>query len=165
MRTHRIATVVGAAVAAVALAASPAAAGSPHFIGNLTTASASGADLTVDFKEAGLESGSVETVQVSAHLDATYQCVNNGGHNPDDPKKTTISADVSQSDQFTAGKNGTISDSLTVSAPAAATVLDCPNGQTATLTVVTWSDISIADLTSGAYLAIPGTFTSGSPVD
>jgi hypothetical protein len=165
MRTYRIATIVGASVAAVALAVSPATAGSPHFIGNLTTASASGADLTVKFKEAGLESGSVETVVLTAHLDATYQCINNGGHNPDDPKKTTISSDVSQSGQFTAGKNGNISGSLTVSAPAAATVLDCPNGQKATLTAVTWSGISISDITSGAYLEIAGTFSWGSPVN
>jgi hypothetical protein len=165
MHPTRMVTTLGAALAATVLATAPALAGSAHFIGNLTSASASGPTLTVKFKEAGLESGSVETVQVTAHLDATYQCINKGNHNPDDPKKTTISADVSQSGQFTAGKNGNINGSLSVSAPAAATVLDCPNGQTATLTVVTWSDISIADLTSGAFLAIPGTFTSGTPVD
>ncbi|HEU5241964.1 MAG TPA: hypothetical protein VFU25_08120 [Ornithinibacter sp.] len=164
-RIHRILGVVGALAAAAVLTAAPAMAGNAHFIANLTTASASGTDLVVQFKESGLESGSVETVQVTAHLDATYQCINNGGTNPNDPKKTTISAEVSASGQFTAGKNGTIKGSLSVSAPAAADVLDCPNGQRATLTAVTWSDISISDLTSGAFLAVAGTFSSGSPVD
>ena len=164
-RHHRILGVFGALAAVAVLSAAPAMAGNAHFIGNLTSASASGTDLTVQFKEAGLESGSTETVQVTAHLDATYQCINRGGSNPNDPKKTTISADVSESGTFTAGKNGTIKGSLTVSAPDAADVLDCPNGQRATLTAITWSDISIEDLTSGAFLAIAGTFSSGSPVD
>lgn len=156
---------LGAAVAALVLAAGPAAAGSPHFIGNLTKASLSGFDLVVKFKEAGLESGSTETVVASAHLDATYQCINNGNHNPDDPKKTTISAEVSESGEFTAGRNGTISGSLTLEAPDADTVLDCPNGQQATLTAVSWSSVEIDDLDSGAHLDIPGTFSAGTPVD
>ena len=53
------------------------------------------------FKEAGLESGSVETIQVSAHLDATYSCVNGGNHVPSDPKKTTISTDLDTGATFT----------------------------------------------------------------
>lgn len=165
MSLHRIVATAGALAVVAILSAAPAFAGNAHFIAAHTSASASGTDLVVKFKEAGLESGSVETVQASAHLDATYQCVNKGNHNPDDPKKTTVSADVSQSGQFTAGKNGNLVGSLALSAPAAATVLDCPNGQRATLTVVSWSDISIADLTSGAFLAIPGTFTAGAPID
>lgn len=165
MSLNRILAAAGAVATATAISAAPAFAGNAHFIAAHTTASASGTDLLVKFKEAGLESGSVETVQASAHLDATYQCVNKGNHNPNDPKKTTVSADVSESGQFTAGKNGNLVGSLSLSAPAAATVLDCPNGQKATLTVVTWSDISIADLTSGAFLAIPGTFTAGTPID
>lgn len=161
----RALVVPAAAAAALMLAAGPAVAGSPHFIKNATTVSASGTDLVVKFKEAGLESGSVETVQASAHLDATYQCINKGGHNPDDPKKTTISADVSESGEFTATKNGNLVGSLTLSAPAAADVLDCPGGQTATLTVVTWTGVEVTDLTSGAWIAIAGEFTSGTPID
>ena len=162
MSIHRIAAAAAAALAAVALAvvgASPAVAGNAHFISNATTASPDGVSLVVDFKEAGLESGSVETVQATAHLDATYSCVNNGNKVPSDPKKTTISSDVSESGEFKALKNGNVSDSLSVSPPAAADVLDCPNGQRATLVSGTWSDVSISDLTSGAFLAIPGSFS------
>ena len=93
--------------------------GSPHFIKSGTGASLSGTSLVVQFKEAGLSSGSVETIQATAHLDATYQCVNGGGNVPSDPKKTTISSDVSQSGVFTAGQNGNLVGSLTLSAPAA----------------------------------------------
>ncbi|WP_457101136.1 hypothetical protein [Microbacterium sp. P5_E9] len=46
-----------------------------------------------------------------------------------------------------------------MSVPAAATVLDCPNGQTATLVSFEWSNVSVEDLTSGAFLAIKGTFS------
>ncbi|KRE26244.1 hypothetical protein [Agromyces sp. Soil535] len=162
MSIHRIAAAAAAALAAVALAiggAAPAYAGSPHFIKQATTASLDGTSLVVDFKEAGLESGSVETIQATAHLDATYSCVNGGGNVPVDAKKTTISSDVSESGTFTAGKNGNVTGSLTLSVPAAADALDCPNGQTATLISGTWSDISIEDLTSGAFLAIPGSFS------
>jgi hypothetical protein len=158
MFIRRTLAVLATAAALVLVGAGPAMAGSPHFIGNATTASASGTSLVVHFKEAGLESGSTETITASAHLDATYSCVNNGNKVPSDPKKTTISSDVSQSDEFTAGKNGNVTGSLTLSAPAASTVLDCPPGQTATLVSGTWSNVSITDETSGAFLAIPGTF-------
>lgn len=165
MRARKLATVVAAAAAAVTLAAGPAVAGNGHFIKSATSASASGADLVVKFKEAGLESGATETIVVTAHLDATYQCINGGGKNPDDPKKTVISGDFSESGEFTAAKNGNLVGSLTVSAPAASDVLDCPNGQREALTSVTWSNIRIDDLDSGAHLDLAGTFSSGSPVD
>lgn len=139
-------------------AGAASAAGSPHFIKNATGASLSGASLVVHFKEAGLSSGSTETITATAQLDATYSCVNNGGHVPSDPKKTTISTDVSESGEFTAGKNGSVTGMLTLSAPAAADVLDCPGGQTSTLISGMWSNVSISDEDSGAFLALAGTF-------
>lgn len=165
MRLTNLLAATAAACAALALAAGPAVAGNAHFIKSGTSASASGPTLTVKFKEAGLESGSVETITVTAHLDATYQCINGGGKNPDDAKKTSVSGDFSESGEFTAAKNGNLVGSLSMSAPAASDVLDCPNGQREALTAVTWSDISITDEDTGATLALPGTFSSGSPVD
>jgi hypothetical protein len=158
MRKTSILTAVAAVAASVVLAGGPAFAGNAHFIASQTSASSSGETLTVKFKEAGLESGSVETVQVSAHLDQTVQCVNGGNKVPSDPKKTTISSDVSQSGTFEAGKNGNLVGSLSVTAPSAASVLSCPGGQKATTTALVWSNVSIDDLTSGAHLDIPGTF-------
>lgn len=158
MSIRRTLAVLGTAAALVLVGAGPAMAGNAHFIGNATTASASGTSLVVQFKEAGLESGSSETITASATLNATYSCVNNGKKVPSDPKKTDISTDVQQSGEFTAGKNGNVTGSLTLSAPAASTVLDCPPGQTATLVSGTWSNVSISDEDSGAFLAIPGTF-------
>lgn len=139
--------------------------GSPHFIKNATTASLSGSDLVVKFKETGLQSGSVETVTVAATLSATYQCINNGGRNPNDPKKTTINVAVSESEDFTADRNGNITGTVTVSAPEADTVLDCPSGQTAILTAWKYTNISITDETSGAFLSIRGEFSGGARVN
>jgi hypothetical protein len=159
MNIRRTLVALAASAALVLVGAGPAlAGGSPHFIKNGTSASLSGTSLVVQFKEAGLSAGAVETIQATAHLDATYQCVNGGGNVPADPKKTTISSDVSASGVFPAADNGNLVGSLTITVPAAASVLDCPGGQTATLSKFMWSAISVTDLTSGATLAIKGTF-------
>lgn len=152
MRKTSILTSFVAAAATVVLAGGPVFAGNAHFIASQTSVSSSGTSLTVKFKEAGLESGSTVTIQVSAHLDMTVQCVNGGGKVPSDPKKTTISSDISQSGEFTAAKNGNITGSLTVSAPSPASVLSCPGGQKATTTSLVWSNVRIDDLDTGAHL-------------
>lgn len=155
-----IAALAAAAALVFAGAAGPALAGSPHFIKNATYAELDGFDLDVDFKEAGLESGATETVVASADLSATYSCVNGGNNVPSDPKKTTIDSRVSESGEFTATKNGNIVGSLTLSPTPADVALDCPNGQTATLFSVVWSNVTIEDLDSGAFLALKGTFSA-----
>jgi hypothetical protein len=153
-----------AATAALVFAGSAGAAmaanGNPHFIGNATKASLSGTSLVVQFKEAGLPSGAVETIVASADVSATYSCVNNGGNVPSDPKKTTIDARLSVSGEFTAGRNGTVSGSLTISPTPAAQALSCPPGQTATLFSVVYTNVTVEDLDSGAFYAIPGTFSA-----
>lgn len=147
-----------AAATAVTLAAGPAFAGNPHFIKSQTSAHAEGTSLIVAFKEAGLPSGSVQTIQASAHLDAEYSCVNGGGNIPNDPKKTVVSSDLSASGVFPAAKNGQLTGTLVITAPAAETALDCPGGQTSTLMSVAWSNVRVDDLTNGAWITIPGTF-------
>ena len=141
-------------------AAGPALAGNPHFIKNATSASLSGVNLVVQFKEAGLPSGAVETVVASADLSATYSCVNGGNNVPSDPKKTTIDSRVSASGEFTADRNGNIVGSLTIMPTPANQALSCPPGQTATLFSVVYTNVTIEDLDSGAFLAIKGTFSS-----
>ncbi|MDO8144355.1 MULTISPECIES: hypothetical protein [unclassified Isoptericola] len=169
MFTQRVAAALAAAGAALLITASPALAapnGNPHFIGNFMEASVDGDfDLTVSFKEAGLPSGAVETITAYADLEATYQCINGGGNNPADPKKTTITTQVSGSDTFTAGKNGQIVGSVTLAVVPAADVLECPGGQTSTLTAGTWTNISIEDETSGAFYSFGDeSFSFGAPV-
>jgi hypothetical protein len=156
-------------VAIVALGASvlvtaPAYAGSPHFIKSATSASLSGANLVCTFKEAGLESGSTETVTCSATEAITYECVNNGGKNPSASNKRTFRTTGSASGQFSADRNGNIIGTLTITAASAASLgFSCPSGQTVTLVSVTYSNVQVVDSTSGASVAIAGTFTFTNP--
>jgi hypothetical protein len=144
---------------ALAIAAVPALAGNAHFIKSATTATRSGNDLVVNFKEAGLEAGSVETITVSANATTTYSCVNGGNKVPSDAKKTKTTSPVSNSGTFPADKNGNVTGSLTLSPPSAAAVgLTCPSGQTATLISASYSNVKITDSTSGASFTFSGTF-------
>jgi hypothetical protein len=163
----RILAIIAALFTAILLFGGPAQAappnGNPHFIKNATSASLSGSSLVVSFKETGLPSGASELVTASADFSGTYQCINKAGHNPSDIKKTT-GGTVYASGTFTADKNGNITGSLTLTPADPATVLDCPSGQTATLTAWSYTTVKITDETSGAYLDIPGTFSGGSKV-
>jgi hypothetical protein len=163
-RTRRALAVVALGAVITGAAGGTAAAGSPHFIKNATKASMSGANLVVSFKEAGLESGSTETVTVSATATTTYECVNNGGKNPSASNKTTTSTAVSTSGTFTADKNGNITGSLTLSPPTAAALgFSCPPGQTVTFVSVTYTNVAIADTTSAASLALGGPYSYTNP--
>ena len=132
--------------------------GNPHFIKNATDVTREGDNLTVTFKEAGLAAGSVETVQLSAIGTATYQCVNNGGNEPQAANKRTVSTEVTTSGTFTADQNGNIEGSLMLSPPGPGD-FSCPPGQTLTGPFdVSYTSVTLTDLTSGATMSFPGTF-------
>ena len=163
----RIFATIAAIVAALFLFSSPAIAanGNAHFIKNATSATLSGSSLVVNFKEAGLSSGAVETVTVTATATTTYECVNNGGKNPSASNKTTTQTDVSTSGTFTADKNGNITGSLTLIPPSATELgFSCPPGQTVTFVSVTYTNVAITDTTSGASTSFPGTFAFTNPL-
>ena len=155
---------LAAVCAALAIGVPSASAGSPHFIKNASSATLSGANLVCKFKEAGLAAGSVETVTCNATQSITYECVNGGGKNPSASNKHTFVTTVSKTGQFTADRNGNINGTLTL-APASASSLgfSCPAGQTVTLVSVSYSNVRVVDSTSGATLALPGTFTYTNP--
>ncbi|WP_408008366.1 hypothetical protein ACJROX_27525 [Pseudalkalibacillus sp. A8] len=128
----------------------------PHFI----KASASGPDesgnLTVSFKIAGLGDNVTTTITASADATAEFACRNNGGNFPSDPKKQQVSGPVSASRQFTSGKNGQITGSLTLQPPPS--TLDCPPGQEEVLVSVTYTNVQVSEPSAGSE-SIPGTFT------
>jgi hypothetical protein len=162
---RKIGIVAVLSLMALALAAVPAFAGSPHFIKNATSASLSGPNLVVNFKEAGLQSGSVETIVTNATATTTYECVNGGGKNPSASNKTTTVSDVSKSGTFTADKNGNLVGTQTLSPPTAAQLgFSCPPGQTTTFVGVTYTNVSVTDTTSGATRSLPGTFSYTNPL-
>jgi hypothetical protein len=143
------ALVVTLAMAAVATAA-------PHF----NRASAAGPDnngnLTVNFKIAGLGDTVTTTVTATADATAVYACQNNGGNFPSDPKKQTVSGPVSASGEFTSGKNGSITGSLTLMPPPS--TLDCPGGQREVLASVSYTNVAVSEPNAGTA-PIAGTFS------
>jgi hypothetical protein len=152
MRTKfAVSTVICGAVLLGSGAAYAAGGGSPHFIKHATSASLSGSDLVVSFKEAGLPSGATETIQLTATASVSYECVNGGNKNPSASNKRTTQTGVSTSSEFTADKNGNVTGSLSVAPPSAASVgFTCPPGQTVTFVSVTYGGVTISDLDSGA---------------
>jgi hypothetical protein len=102
--------------------------------------------------------GDTVTTRVTASADATalYACRNNGGNFPSDPKKQLVSGPVSASDDFTSGKNGQITDSLTLEPPAS--TLDCPPGQHEVLARVSYTNVAVSEPAAGTE-SIPGTFS------
>src|SRR3954451_6129115 len=164
MRKLLVTIAAAIAITALAVTGASAASGSPHFIKNATSASLSGANLVCKVKEAGLASGAVETVSCNATENVTYECVNGGGKNPSASNKKTFATTASKSGTFTADKIGNIVGTLTLS-PASASSLgfSCPPGQTVTFVGVTYSNVSVTDVTSGASIALPGTFSYTNP--
>lgn len=152
------------AFAVAAVAVPTAFAGNAHFIKSGSGATLQGANLKCFFKEAGLESGSIENVTCSATEDITYECVNNGGKNPSASNKRAFRTSGEGSGNFPADRNGNIQGDVTITAASAASLgFSCPSGQTVTLVSVTYSNVTITDNTSGATISIPGTFSFTNP--
>jgi len=133
---------IGAAAVflASAVAIPSAWAGSPHFIGNTLTASASGNTLSVSGKETGLGN----EAQVHIVLSATALCINNGGRHPKAVNKTGASA----ASDFPV-QNGMAKFSLTATAVFQPS---CSPPMT-----VSFTDITLTDTTNGITADIPGT--------
>jgi hypothetical protein len=151
MRRLSIAFLSG--VLAVALTATAAFAASPHFIS--ASAARSGDNLVVKWKEAGLGDNLNIDYEASATATREDSCVNGGNKVPSDPKKTTTVAQTNAAGTFSV-KNGSVNGSLTLTPPT--TTLTCPPGQKATLISLSYSDVSITDLTNGITEPIPSTF-------
>jgi hypothetical protein len=104
---------------------SPAYADSPHFV--RASASLSGSNLVVSFKEAELGANQLVNYVANADATATYVCVNRGGGNPSASNKTTVSGPVSATGTFSSGKSGQVTASLTLTPPGPGN-FSCPPG-------------------------------------
>ena len=121
--------------------ASPAYAGSAHFVDDMLSASRDGDSITVSGKIAGLG----DEDQVHVVVTATAACINPGGNKPQAANKQTITAEGDFPVQ-----NGKALFSLTVTAvfqPSCSPPMS-----------VVFSDVSVTDETSGITAALPGTF-------
>jgi hypothetical protein len=86
---RRIFLFAGLALAAVAISAPVALAGSPHFVSNTVTATRTDDSLIVSGKEAGLG----DEAQVHIVVTATAVCINPGGNHPKAVNKESVSAE------------------------------------------------------------------------
>ncbi|WP_034672101.1 hypothetical protein [Ectobacillus panaciterrae] len=129
----------------------------PHFIKASASFDGNTPNLNVTFKESGLGNNVSITYVASADATATFQCFNNGGKHPKAANKETVSGPVSAMGTFSSGKNGTISQTLTLFPPGPGS-FTCPSGQTLILTDVTYTNVKILDITNGISKNIPGTF-------
>jgi hypothetical protein len=155
---RRIVVVLTAVCATAAIGVPVALAVSPHFVS--ASATLSGTNLSVSFKEAGLGTNQQITYVASADSTVTYVCVNRGGANPSAQDKTTISGPVSATGTFSSGKNGQVTASLTLNPPGPGS-FSCPSGQSLEIAQVTYTNVSVTDTTNGITEPIPGTFDTG----
>jgi hypothetical protein len=122
------------------VAAAPAWAGSPHFVGT-PTASRTGNTLTVSGKEAGL--GDEQTINIE--VKATALCINGGGHHPNAVNKESVTSDTPVTVQ-----NGKANFTATLTATFSP---DCSPPMT-----VEFTNVTVADTTNGLFVALTGTF-------
>jgi hypothetical protein len=138
---RRIFLFVGLALAAVAISAPVALAGSPHFVSNTVTATRTDDSLIVSGKEAGLG----DEAQVHIVVTATAVCINPGGNHPKAVNKESVSAEGDFPVQ-----NGKAEFSLTLTATFQP---ECSPPMT-----VAFTDVTVTDLTNGISRSFPGTF-------
>jgi hypothetical protein len=156
-RLLRTVAILAAMIATLAFAA-VAQAQSPHFVRASASGPNSAGQLLVSFKEAGLGDNQLITYVASADATATYACFNNGGNHPQATNKETVSGPVSATGTFSSGRNGTISQTLTLNPPSAGS-FSCPPGQRLVLAAVSYTNVAITDTTNSVTESISGTFS------
>src|SRR3954452_18107803 len=116
-----ILSLAAVAAASIALVVAPANAanGNPHFIKNASSATLSGANLNCNFKEAGLASGSVETITCNAQESVAYECVNGAATTPAASHKRTFPTAASKTVTVTADKTCNLFGRLSLVPPRA----------------------------------------------
>lgn len=158
---RRMAATLISTLAVLSITALPSLAANPHFVS--ASASLSGKNLVVSFKEAGLGDNQLISYLATANATAQYACFNGGGKHPQATNKEQVSGPVSAGGTFSSGKNGQISESLTIAPPGPGS-FSCPNGQRLVLTYVAYTNVQIADTTNNVVRQIPGTFSAGALV-
>ena len=138
---RRILLIALGVIAAAAVAAPVAIAGSPHFINSAFDVSRAGNALTVSGKEAGLG----DEAQIHVELSATALCINPGSNHPKAANKTNVTA----AGDFPV-QNGKADFTLS------ATAVFQP--QCSPPMTVQFTDVTVSDTTNGLSQSFPGTF-------
>lgn len=101
-----------------------------------------------------------QTVEITLNADATvtYACINGGGKHLKATNKETVNGPESQPGFFNSGKNGTVSNSLSVS-PLGPGFFSCQKGHRLVLAKGSYTNVTLKDSTNNVTANIPGTFT------
>jgi hypothetical protein len=158
-RVSRIGTAFAITLLAIVLSIPVAFGDSPHFVNTSVSGPNSSGQLVVSFKEAGLGDNQLISYTASADGTAIYACINGGGNHPKASNKETVNGPVSASGTFSSGKNGTISQSLTLNPPSAGS-FSCPSGQRLVIAFASFTNVSISDTTNGVTASFSGTFSA-----
>jgi hypothetical protein len=128
--------------------ATTAQADSPHFINCSASGVNSDGSLNACFKISGLGQNVTITVTATADATATYGCLNHGQQCPNAANKISVGGKVSQSGQFTSGKNGSVTACLGVEPPPPPSTFSCPKGQDLVLVSVSYTNVSVSSSAS-----------------
>jgi hypothetical protein len=127
-----------------------------HFIGDASASVSATGALTVSWKEAGLGDNVNVDYTITADASGQFQYFNKGGNKPQGQPFQFGPITVSASGTFASGKNGNITASLTVAAPAPTQeVLDAQTSANWVLMeTVTYSNITLTDTTNGVTATV-----------
>jgi hypothetical protein len=142
--------------AALVCSAGVAWAASPHFVSS--SATPSGVNLVVSFKEAGGTNQNID-YQASAEATATFASTK-AEQTPRRRTRRLCQDRCLQLERSPSGKNGQVTASLTLNPPGPGT-FSCPSGQGRQIAQVVYTKVEIADTTNGVTEKIPGTFDTG----
>jgi len=136
------------------LGVSVATADNPHFVQQDASIQNDG-DLACSFKVAGL--GTNETIAVTCAADASafYACFNRGGNHPQASNKEESAGPVSNTGEFTSGKNGQVTGTLEVHPPPS--TISCPGNQVLRLCSVSYTNITLTTDPHDLSANVPGT--------
>jgi hypothetical protein len=149
---RRIVLSLLATAALLALSVSPVLGTSgAHFFSATGSISDSGA-LVVTFDEAGVGQQQVNYV-LSADASATYACINGGGNHPKAANKATFNGPISSPTIGFQPENGRVKGSISVG-PLSSGSFSCPSGQTLVLASVSYSNITLTDITNNVTASI-----------
>ena len=143
----------------IGLVAVSALAAAIHFIQASANIDKSG-DLVISWKEAGLGKDTSVSYYASANGSAVYACINHGGKHAQAASMTTSEGPVSGSGSFSAGHNGQITASLTLTPPDPPASFSCPNGQLLVIASVTYTDATLTDTTNSITPTLTGNCAS-----
>ena len=130
----------------LALVSTAAIAGHPVFL-RAPSASLGSPKVIVKWTEVGLGSTDGINYVANATAAARYQCVNRGNNCPAASNKADVLADISVGGTFAVDKNGRITGTLIIPAPAGALV--CPGNQVVGVVSAVFTNIRLTDLTNG----------------